>query len=93
MEYYRKMVRERNTPDSRGNYGNWQSCLRYLEMYCDENTTFRDVTPEFILGFKDFLENVEKTPISAKAHAGSEMSFKDSLKIQRHLISENCVPA
>ena len=60
LEYYRKMVRERNTPDSRGNYGNWQSCLRYLEMYCDENTTFRDVTPEFILGFKDFLENVEK---------------------------------
>ncbi len=60
LEYYRKMVRERNTPDSRGNYGNWQSCLRYLEMYCDEKTTFRDVTPEFILGFKDFLENVEK---------------------------------
>ena len=54
------MVKERNTPDTRGNYGNWQSCLRYLELYCDEKTTFRDVTPEFILGFKDFLESVEK---------------------------------
>ena len=60
LEYYRNMVKERNTPDTRGNYGNWQSCLRYLELYCDEKTTFRDVTPEFILGFKDFLESVEK---------------------------------
>lgn len=60
LEYYRKMVKERNTPDTRGNYGNWQSCLRYLELYCDEKTTFRDITPEFVLGFKEFLENVEK---------------------------------
>ena len=61
LEYYRKMVEERrNNPDSKGNWGNWRSCLRYLEIYCDEKTTFKDVTPEFILGFKEFLNNVEK---------------------------------
>ena len=43
-----------------GKWGNWRSCLRYLEIYCDDKTTFRDVTPEFVLGFKEFLENVEK---------------------------------
>lgn len=43
-----------------GNWGNWRSCLRYLEIYCDENTLFRDITPDFIIGFKEFLENVEK---------------------------------
>ena len=61
LEYYRKMVEERrNNPDSKGNWGNWRSCLRYLEIYCDEKTTFKDVTPEFVLGFKEFLNNVEK---------------------------------
>ncbi len=55
------MVEERRkNPESKGNWGNWRSCLRYLEIYCDDKTTFRDVTPEFVLGFKEFLENVEK---------------------------------
>lgn len=61
LEYYRNMVEERRkNPESKGNWGNWRSCLRYLEIYCDDKTTFRDVTPEFVLGFKEFLENVEK---------------------------------
>lgn len=61
LEYYQKMVEERRkNPESKGNWGNWRSCLRYLEIYCDEKTTFRDVTPEFVMGFKEFLEHVEK---------------------------------
>ena len=61
LEYYRKMCEERhNNPDSTGNWGNWRSCLKYLEIYCDESTTFRDVTPDFVLGFKEFLNTVEK---------------------------------
>ena len=48
LEYYRKMCEERhNNPDSTGNWGNWRSCLKYLEIYCDESTTFRDVTPDW----------------------------------------------
>ena len=59
LEYYRKMVEDRHkNPESKGNWGNWRSCLRYLEIYCDEKTTFKDITPEFIAGFKDFLDNV-----------------------------------
>lgn len=61
LEYYRRMCEERhNNPDSTGNWGNWRSCLKYLEIYCDESTTFRDVTPDFVLGFKEFLNTVEK---------------------------------
>lgn len=63
-EYYRKMVEEKHkNPESEGNWGNWRSCLRYLEIYCDEKTTFKDITPEFINGFKDFLNNVEKDTV------------------------------
>lgn len=92
LEYYRNMVKERNTPDTRGNYGNWQSCLRYLELYCDEKTTFRDVTPEFILGFKDFLESVEKDTHKRRGRAENVMCFKVCLKIRKRPISENLAP-
>lgn len=61
LAYYRKMCEARfKTPDSNGNWGNWHSCLRYLEHYCDESTTFREIDEEWILGFKNYLEVVEK---------------------------------
>lgn len=58
--YYKKLCQERFRDDSQGNWGNWRSCLRYLEAYCDESTTFDEITSEWIKGFKDFLDNVEK---------------------------------
>lgn len=61
LPYYRQMMEDRNkNPETKGNYGTWRSCLRYLQIYCDENTSFRDVTPEFVQGFKDYLELAEK---------------------------------
>ena len=61
LAYYRTMCEERlKTPDSKGNWGNWHSCLRHLEIYCDESTTFKDITKEWILGFKEYLNNVNK---------------------------------
>lgn len=60
LSYYRKMCENRLKTDSQGNWGNWRSCLRYLEAYCDETTTFKDITPEWIEGFKNYLDVVEK---------------------------------
>ncbi len=60
LEYYRKMCTARMKTDSTGNWGNWRSCLRYLETYCDEKTTFREIDKEWILGFKEYLNTVEK---------------------------------
>ena len=42
--YYKKLCEERFRTDSQGN---WHSCLRYLEAYCDESTSFNDVTPDW----------------------------------------------
>lgn len=93
LEYYRKMVEERHkNPESEGNWGNWRSCLRYLEIYCDEKTTFKDITPEFINGFKDFLNNVEKTLTSVPVHVGKGMCFKDCPKTRKSLISISSAP-
>lgn len=58
LPYYRKMCEDRL--GSPGNWGNRRSCLKFLEMYCDENTTFKDIDKEWIEGFKDFLEHVAK---------------------------------
>lgn len=61
LEYYKGMCNKRhNTPDSSGNWGNWHSCLKHLEKYCKPNTTFKDITPEWIEGFKKFLDNTAR---------------------------------
>ena len=73
LDYYKKMVKERAANrDSTGNYGNWKSCLHYLEVYCKEGMTFRDVTPEWIQGFKDYLEHVEKGTYKTTRNSKSE---------------------
>lgn len=61
LDYYRKMCEDRyGNVESRGNWGNWHSCLQHLQRYCDDKTTFKDITPEWIEGFKHFLDKVEK---------------------------------
>lgn len=61
LTYYRKMCEDRHkNPDSNGNWGNWHSCLKHLERYCDEHTTFREIDKEWIEGFKEYLDTVEK---------------------------------
>ena len=58
LAYFRKLCEERKA--GTGNYGNWFSCLKHLERYCDEKTTFKHVDVNFIEGFKDFLNNAAK---------------------------------
>ena len=56
LDYFRKMCTAREgTPETRGNWGNWYSCLKHLEEFCTEETTFRDITPEWVESFKAYL--------------------------------------
>lgn len=57
FDYYRNMCEKRLGTESRGNWGNWYSCLHHLRIYeKHENITFADITPEWVQGFKDYLE-------------------------------------
>ena len=57
IEYFRMLCEKRHqNPDSSGNYWNWNSALKHIERYCRPNTTFRDVTPAFVKGFKNYLD-------------------------------------
>ena len=58
FDYYRSLCEKRLGTESRGNWGNWYSCLHHLKKYEKrENITFSDITPEWVQGFKDYLEN------------------------------------
>lgn len=59
FDYYRSMCEKRHgATESRGNWGNWFSCLHHLLIYeKNQNITFKDITPQWVQGFKDYLEN------------------------------------
>ena len=68
LAYYRAMMEDRKQSD--GNYGNWKSCYKYLQVYCTESTTFGEITPRWVQGFKSYLETVEKdtTKMNRRPH-------------------------
>ena len=57
-DYYVAITEKRLGSDSRGNWGNWRSCLKHLEKY-DPNLkkrTFADINQEWVQGFRDYLD-------------------------------------
>lgn len=57
-EYYIALTEKRKKKESKGNFSNWSSCLRHLRKYEPrKNITFADITPKWIEGFHDYLEN------------------------------------
>lgn len=59
FDYYRSLCEKRHgNQESRGNWGNWYSCLHHLMIYeKNKNITFEDITPQWVQGFKDYLDN------------------------------------
>ena len=58
FDYYRSLCENRLGSESRGNWGNWYSCLHHLKKYEKrENITFEEITHEWVQGFKDYLEH------------------------------------
>lgn len=61
LDYYRMLCERRHqSQESLSNWRNWYSTLKKLEKYCRPNMTFRDVTPEFVQGFKDYLDRTAR---------------------------------
>ena len=65
VDYYKKMCEERfNSEGSKGNWGNWWSCLQHLERFLarrhEDRITFRDITPEWIEAFREYLDTTAR---------------------------------
>lgn len=58
FDYFRGMCDKRFSTESKGNWENWCSCLKHLEKYeRNHHLTLSQLTPKWIQGFKDYLEN------------------------------------
>lgn len=57
-----------------GKWGNWHSCLKHLERYCKPNTTFKDITPEWIEGFREYLDKTARCRDKRKKIVTDEIS-------------------
>lgn len=105
FDYYSAMCEKRKgAPESRGNWGNWYSCYKHLQIYeKNKDITFDDITPEWVQGFKDYLEN-EAVAWSPRYYRGleyhplsrnSKLSYFNKLRACLHqaladgVISEN----
>ena len=57
-DYYCKITADRLGPASKGNWGNWRSCLKHIEIYdshiCEKS--WDDITKDWVIGFRDYLE-------------------------------------
>lgn len=57
FDYYRAITEKRLGKESRGNWGNWLSCLKHLEKYeRNHRITFAEITPRWVEGFRTFLD-------------------------------------
>lgn len=58
FDYYRAITEKRLGEKSRGNWGNWYSCLHHLKRYeRRDGITMDEITPEWVQGFKDYLDS------------------------------------
>ena len=57
FDYYESLCEKRLGADSKGNWGNWYSCLHHLRKYEKrESITFEDITPNWVNGFRNYLD-------------------------------------
>lgn len=82
LAYYRKVMGEYkdvNSTRRSEHWRQWRNGLRYLDVYANEKTTFRDITKEWLLGYKKYLDTVPKT-LKRKHHDNEFMGLAENTK-------------
>lgn len=75
--YFRAICEAYEKKGNKGTIGNWYSCLRLLQMYDDnEKLSFRDITPNWLQGFKNYLD----TKACAYGHERDGSPLKQNTK-------------
>lgn len=105
LDYFRQMCSDRLGPqESRGNWGNWYSCLQHLEIFMtNKKMTFREVTPDWIEGFKNYLDKkavcqnrkTKDGELTERAHLSqnSKVSYFNKLRAcLNHAFTKHIIP-
>jgi len=79
INYFSKLLEDRK--NSKGNYANWDSCMKHLIKFCDpDTTTFKDIDESFVKRFKDFLLNEPLIMQTRKLSTNSAHSYFNKFK-------------
>ncbi len=61
FDYYNALCEKRHrNPGSLGNWGNWWGALQHLKRYANPDITFKEITPKWVQGFKDYLDTTAR---------------------------------
>jgi integrase len=78
LGYFESLVEKKIS--SKGNYSNWDGCLKHLKNYCSPETTFRDIDQDFVEGFRRHIYEVAKTKSNTLLSKNSQSSYFNKFK-------------
>jgi len=88
LDYYRSLMESRKDKYSISEYKDWNNCLSLLKGYCDETTTFKDITPQWCEGFKTYLDCVEAYSHKTSSNPSSDGFRGLSERTKHHYINK-----
>lgn len=72
LQYVEHLIEKRNTSDS--NYANWTSMQKHLREYVKTDITFKQITKDWVEGFKDHLRATQ-TSTGRKLSQNSQLAY------------------
>src|SRR5688572_26424020 len=66
--------------DSKGNYGNWDSTLKHLRKFSNNDISFAQVDNKWLNRFKEYLETEAKTPSGTLLAKNSQCSYFNKVR-------------
>ena len=71
---YMRMLSEKRK-ESLGNYGNWNSMIKHLEIFSTKDIPFSKVDRKFVLDFKEYLDKYVRTKSNTGLSQNSKYSY------------------
>ena len=93
LAFFEKLMNRKN--ESIGNYGNWLSTKLHLEAYSSPLLTLADIDKDWLLGFRDYLQNTARTKGKKNLSVNTQVSYFSKIKaalkeaFKEELISKN----
>ncbi len=81
FDYYQKLCDEKSKAESKTNYSVWISTLKHLKSFHGKDKlTFAQITPEFVEGFKEYLQTAPLTKSKTKLSSNTASTYFNKLR-------------